>query len=93
VKTFLFFTSAVVMLIISSASLEAGERTPARSKVIDFEGELVEGMNKKPLDALNQISEAERRRRRPHLYRLRKGYRTESHESLSELRSMEGMHQ
>ena len=66
---------------------------PKRSKVIDFEGELVEGMNKKPLDSLAQITDAERRRRGAHLYRIRRGFRKETAESISDLRSMEGFHQ
>jgi hypothetical protein len=57
-----------------------------RGKVIDFEDEVVEGVNKQPLDSLSQISEAERRRRKPHLYRKRGGFRTETAETLRVLR-------
>lgn len=57
-----------------------------RSKVIDFEDSLVEGVNKRPLDSLSQISDQMRKRKRPHLYRKRGGFRTENAESLSEMR-------
>ncbi|MEK6578822.1 MAG: hypothetical protein AABZ55_06315 [Bdellovibrionota bacterium] len=60
-----------------------------KEKVIDFEESLVEGMNKKPLDSLNQISEAERRRRRSHLYRKRAGFTTETYETVRTLRNVQ----
>jgi len=57
-----------------------------RSRVIDFEDEVVEGVNRKPLDSLNQISERDKRRRRMHLYRKRSGFRADTQELLSETR-------
>ena len=60
--------------------------TNKREKVIDFEDEVVEGLNKKPLDSLNQISERERRRRKNHLYRKRAGFRFENAETLRTVR-------
>jgi hypothetical protein len=60
--------------------------TVKRQKVIDFEDEVVEGLNKRPLDSLNQISEADRKRHKPHLYRKRAGFRTETAESLQQMR-------
>jgi hypothetical protein len=57
-----------------------------RGKVIDFEDELVEGVNKRPLDSLSQISERNRRGRKMHLYRKRAGFRTETQETISEMR-------
>jgi hypothetical protein len=61
----------------------AGEK---RTKVIDFEDEVVEGMNKRPLDSLEQISSRDKKRDRPHLYRKRAGFRTETHETVVEMR-------
>ncbi len=52
------------------------------SKVIDFESEVVEGMNKRPLDSLSHISDEEKRRRRPHLYKKRAGFKTEIADTL-----------
>ncbi|HUP56071.1 MAG TPA: hypothetical protein VM598_01370 [Bdellovibrionota bacterium] len=57
-----------------------------RGKVIDFEDEVVEGVNKRPLDSLNQISEADRKKRKPHLYRKRGGFRSETAETLRALK-------
>ena len=57
-----------------------------RQKVIDFEDEVVEGVNKKPLDSVDQISEADRKKHKPHLYRKRGGFRTETAETLRVLR-------
>jgi len=57
-----------------------------RAKVIDFEDEVVEGVNKRPLDSLNQISDADRKKHKPHLYRKRGGFRSETAETLRALR-------
>ncbi len=57
-----------------------------RAKVIDFEDEVVEGMNKRPLDSLQQISDGDRRKRKPHLYRTRAGFRSETEETLRLIR-------
>lgn len=59
---------------------------PSRQKVIDFEGDVVEGVNKRPLDSLSELSEVQKRRKRMHLYRKRKGFRTETQETLREMR-------
>src|ERR1700678_1583781 len=57
-----------------------------RSKVIDFEDEVVEGVNRKPLDSLNQISERNGHKKKPHLYRKRGGFKSETAESLRVMR-------
>lgn len=64
----------------------AEKRGPASQKVIDFEDETIEGLNKRPLDSLSQISEKDKRRRKPHLYRKRSGFRSETSETLRSLR-------
>jgi hypothetical protein len=61
----------------------------SRQKVIDFDGDVVEGVNKKPLDSLTQVSEKEKRRRKIHLYHKRRGFRTETQEVLREMRYAE----
>lgn len=55
-------------------------------KVLDFDDETIEGLNKRPLDSLSQISEKDKRRHRPHLYRKRVGFRSETSETLRTLR-------
>lgn len=58
----------------------------SRTKVIDFEGDLIEGVNKLPLDSVNQISEAEKNKHKPHLYQKRKSFGSENSQKLHELR-------
>lgn len=72
-----FATSAMAATDKGDAKATGGKR----QKVIDFEDEVVEGLNKRPLDSLSQISEKDKRRRKMHLYRKRVGFRTETAES------------
>ena len=81
-RTIEFFLAAGIGLLMAT-SAQSGVK---REKVIDFDDEVVEGVNKQPLDSLSQVSEAERRRRKPHLYRKRGGFRTETTETLRVLR-------
>lgn len=77
----------LLMLIFVAATTAAGnDRPPGHLKVIDFDDEIVEGMNKRPLDSLSQLSEKEKSRRKSHLYRKRGGFRTETALSLQQLR-------
>lgn len=77
----LSLTVAALLFHVESAG--AGS---SKSKVIDFEDELVEGVNKRPLDSVSQLSEKEKRRRKRHLYRKRASYRTENLHTLAEMR-------
>ena len=72
---------AIILLCCMPANAES-----KRQKVIDFDDEVVEGMNKKPLDSLSQLSERDRKRKKLHLYRKRAGFKTETAESLKALR-------
>lgn len=67
------------LALATASSTHAGSK---RSKVIDFEDEVVEGLNKRPLDSLASLSDAEKRRRKPHLYRKRAGFRPETEDTL-----------
>jgi len=87
----LFIAGSIAASIVGAVSIpastaHAADKKPSRQKVIDFEDELVEGMNKRPLDSLSQISEREKRKRKQHLYRKRVGFRAETGESIHELR-------
>jgi predicted HicB family RNase H-like nuclease len=75
---------SLVALIFSLMTIHAGiagEKAKGQ-KVIDFEDEVVEGLNKRPFDSLSQISERNKKRHKPHLYRKRVGFRTETADSL-----------
>lgn len=63
-----------------------GSAKERRMKAIDFEDELVEGMNKRPLDSLSYLGEKDKDRKRPHLYRKRAGFRGETMQTLRQLR-------
>ncbi len=79
-KKLILFVSAIQMLFASTAW--AGERT----KSIDFDDEVVEGVNKKAYDSLSQVSENGRDRNKSHLYRKRGEFRPETEETLREIK-------
>ena len=82
-----FTTGLLIILFVTCLASSAwAAKAPERTKVIDFEDEVVEGMNKRPLDSLSQISERDKKRHKPHLYRKRAGFRHETLESIRELR-------
>jgi hypothetical protein len=77
---------AFLIALAFSWSVSVNATTAAkRSKVIDFDDEVVEGLNKKPLDSLNEISERDKRHKKPHLYLKRVGFRPEVSEALKTL--------
>ncbi|OFZ78765.1 MAG: hypothetical protein A2583_09855 [Bdellovibrionales bacterium RIFOXYD1_FULL_53_11] len=75
---------AFAMSILTNAGAFASEKTK-RAKAIDFDDEVVEGMNKRPLDSVSQLSEAGRNRKKDHLYRKRGGFKGETAVMLREL--------
>jgi hypothetical protein len=78
-----------LMLILLGGSLCVGAFAAAggkRLKVIDFDDEVVEGMNKRPLDSVAEIHESDRHHPRAHLYRKRVGFRNETGQTLHDLR-------
>ncbi|MBS1985421.1 MAG: hypothetical protein JST16_14745 [Bdellovibrionales bacterium] len=76
----------LIVLIIAAIGEIAARAESGRTKVIDFENSVVEGINRQPYDSLNQVSDAQKRKNRPHLYRKRAGFSTEIRETLSEMR-------
>jgi hypothetical protein len=81
------FIGATTLLLLTISTSVFAQSTPSqRQKVIDFEDELVEGMNRRPLDSLSQISEKDKKRRKHHIYRKRTGFKTETGESLRVVR-------
>lgn len=81
----IFFFAASILCVSDLA--RAADAAGARSrKVIDFEGDVVEGINRQPLGSLNQISEQDRRRGGAHLYRKRITFKNEDMALIRELR-------
>jgi hypothetical protein len=76
------FSILMISLVLPSAW--AGQST--RQKVIDFDGDVVEGVNKRPFDSLNEAIDGNRKSKKIHLYRKRKGFRTETQETIREMR-------
>src|SRR4051812_16922699 len=56
------------------------------SKKLDFEDGVVEGLNKRPLDSFEQLSEADKRSKIPHLYKKRTDFAAETAETLKQVR-------
>lgn len=54
-----------------------------RGKALNFEGSVVEGMNKNPMNSVENNEKLDGRRR-PHLYKKREHYRTELKRSAKE---------
>lgn len=77
----------LIFLLASGVAMGSVEPPKAkRMKTIDFEDELVEGMNKRPLDSLTYLGEKDKDRKKPHLYRKRAGFRGETMLTLRRLR-------
>lgn len=64
-------TIIYIFIILCSSTSYSSESK--RSKSINFEDELVEGINRKSLDSVNQLSEFDANQRK-HLYRKRSGF-------------------
>ena len=79
VNLILFLT--LFLLQSSVFAQESGKR----SKSINFEDEMVEGINRKNLDSFNQISE-QTGKNKNHLYRKRAGFNDRDLSLLTELR-------
>ena len=76
-----------LLLLISTllAPMTAFSQDNKRSKSINFEDDVIEGINRKPLDAFNQISENNNHRKN-HLYRKRAGFQDRDQSLLTEMR-------
>jgi hypothetical protein len=73
------------VLILLTSTLSWGQEPSKRSRSINFEDEVVEGINRKPLDAFNQLSE-QNGRGKNHLYHKRAGFADRDESLLTEMR-------
>jgi len=76
------FLTLITLLFVASPTRAQDSK---RSKNINFEDELVEGINRKPLDAFNQISERNKKNK-DHLYKKRSGFSDRDETLLTEMR-------
>lgn len=82
-KLIQFIKFSALLAIIGIASDTRAQE--ARGKILSFDGDTVEGINKKPFDSLSALSEKERRRKKVHLYRKRAGFPAENETILHEM--------
>ena len=73
------------ILILFVSSISFAQEDTKRSKNINFEDEVIEGINRKPLDAFNQLSE-QNGRGKNHLYHKRAGFADRDDSLLTEMR-------
>lgn len=78
----IFLATLFLGVLFALVNAQNSAASSARSRAIDFEDELVEGMNKRPLDSVSQLAGKDRRHKKPHLYRKRSGFRDENRETL-----------
>jgi len=62
----------------------AGER----KKALDFEEQTVEGMNKRPLDSLNSLTDGLNSKDGKHLYQKKKKFRPETQQTLRDMEAV-----
>jgi hypothetical protein len=73
------------ILILFTSHFAVAQEPTKRSKSINFEDEVVEGINRKPLDAFNQLTE-QNGRGKNHLYHKRAGFSDRDETLLTEMR-------
>lgn len=75
-----------ILIIFSMMLIPAlSQAQSKRSTVLNFEDEMVEGINRKPLDSVNQIGEKNKNKKN-HLYRKRAGFADRDQILMNELR-------
>jgi hypothetical protein len=75
-----------ILLVMGFTSVSQSSEKDKRTRVIDFEEQVIEGLNRRPLDSMTQIVEKRLKGVHAHLYRKRIGFKNEVQETLSELR-------
>lgn len=80
----MFSLGAILLIMGLFVTFEAYAGPSGRGKVIAFDDDLVEGLNKRPLDSLQQLGGGNTRKK-SHLYRKRGSYPTETKITLQEM--------
>ena len=80
-KLILFF----LLMSIFNTPFSLAENDSKRSKSLNFEDDMIEGINRKNLDSVNQMSEHDRRNFQ-HLYRKRASFDDLNQELAKEMR-------
>lgn len=85
----------IILLSALAATAWAGNRKPAnaddpgslvnnRSKSLDFDSDVIEGMNKNPLDSLTRLGRKDDKQQ-GHLYRRKSNFRREMRQTVQEM--------
>lgn len=85
-KWWYLLVSLIFLGLCASLDTASYAKDSSRQKVIDFDGDVVEGVNKRPLDSLSHITDEDKKMRRAHLYKKRGGFRSENIETLRLMR-------
>ncbi len=72
--------------VSTSAFAQSHVAGSSRETSLDFEDQVVEGMNKRPFDYLNTLANKDRKRDQSRLYEKRTHFRPELADSLDEVR-------
>lgn len=72
-------------LLLSLFAFALNALADDKRKTIDFDAEVIEGINKQPLDSLNQIAEKEKKTQKPHLYNERSAFDDENDQTIRDL--------
>jgi len=80
------FKYILILGVIASGTGYSVLADPQREQKLDFEDELVEGLNKKPYDSVAQISDKDRKKNGSHLYWKRVHFQQENNAALREMR-------
>ena len=75
----------LLLISIYTTPLSFAENDSKRSKSLNFEDDMIEGINRKNLDSVNQMSEHDRRNFQ-HLYRKRASFDDLNQELAKEMR-------
>ena len=78
-------TSSLAIAEEKTAKKKANE-SDGRTTSLNFEDNIVEGMNKQPLDSLNELSDGKNNLDDNHLYRKRRKFELENSEEIRILR-------
>lgn len=72
-------------VLAGSKKDSAGSAQGERQRNLDFEGDVVEGMNRQPLDSLTSLNEGNGDRSKGHIYRRKKKFKPENRELAREI--------
>jgi len=83
--TLIFLLALAIAMTAHGKTSKAPSPDGESKKSIDFDGDVVEGMNRQPLDSLTSTSEGDGSGKKNHLYRRKKKFKQENRELAREI--------